>query len=81
MIVDIALIASTVALTHVTYLATYQSVEPSQRPHNRLIRATRTGVVVVVGRVWHHGRWIYWQLAILLPAVRVTRASEEASEE
>jgi hypothetical protein len=77
MIMDAAVVAATLALTHVTYVDAMKDREPHLRPHRVAIRAVRTAVVVAAGVCLYHGRWVYWQLAVLLPARQVTHETDQ----
>jgi hypothetical protein len=72
MIVDLALITlPTVALAHVTYHNTYKDQPREEWPHRVAVTVTRQGCVFCVWLIRHHGRWVAWQVAQVLPKRRV----------
>lgn len=67
MLVEAAVTASTLLLTHVTYLNTYKDTPHEEKPHVKLPRATVYIVRILTVRVRHHGRWVVWQISAIMP--------------
>lgn len=70
-VVEVAVTASTLALTHVTYWNTYRDTPPDDWPHVRYRR--------IVGKLArHHGKWLMWQISTVLPRRRVTHREDQS---